>query len=33
MLITLHNWVDWICIGFWGGALMMLTGMWTLQKR
>ncbi len=33
MLITLHDWVDWICIGFWGGGLMVLTGMWTLQKR
>lgn len=33
MLVTLHDWVDWICIGFWGGGLMVLAGMWTLQRR
>nr|CAH0113370.1 unnamed protein product [Daphnia galeata] len=33
VLITLHDWVDFICIGFWGGVLMGMTGMWTLQRR
>uniref|UniRef100_A0A0P5RTL6 Transmembrane protein n=1 Tax=Daphnia magna TaxID=35525 RepID=A0A0P5RTL6_9CRUS len=32
VLITLHDWVDWICIGFWGGGLMVLAGMWALQR-
>lgn len=33
VLVTLHDWVDFICIGFWGGVFMVLAGMWTLQKR
>jgi hypothetical protein len=33
VLITLHDWVDWICIGFWGGGLMIMAGMWALQRR
>lgn len=32
VLVTLHDWVDFICIGFWGGVFMVLAGMWTLQK-
>ncbi|KAI9563433.1 hypothetical protein GHT06_010896 [Daphnia sinensis] len=32
VLVTLHDWVDFICIGFWGGVLMILAGMWTLQN-
>ncbi|XP_046448057.1 uncharacterized protein LOC124196864 [Daphnia pulex] len=32
VLITLHDWVDWICIGFWGGGLMIMAGMWALQR-
>ncbi|XP_057376896.1 uncharacterized protein LOC130698104 [Daphnia carinata] len=32
VLVTLHDWVDFICIGFWGGVLMVLAGMWTLQR-
>jgi hypothetical protein len=32
VLITLHDWVDWICIGFWGGGLMVMASMGALQR-
>ncbi len=32
-LVTLYEWVDWICLGLWCGVFMISAGILTIRRK